>query len=146
MGNRSKGRNWLEASVTDTVCENVHTCSYNLSHKLLQFKIIHRTYYTPGRIYVKHPEMSHLCWRCRKHKWTLLHMLWSCDKLTPFWHEACFIISFCLGLYIHPSPQLCLLGNVNIGDQYERTFCNRDLIAAKRNQTWQNLEIIFWLP
>jgi hypothetical protein len=60
----------------------------------------------------------------------ILHMLWSCDKLTPVWDNVCATILLGLGIYIHSSPRLCLLGNVNIGDQYQRTFGNLDRLAA----------------
>jgi hypothetical protein len=63
---------------------------------------------------------------------TLLHMLWSCDKLIRFWDNVCAIISLCLGIYTHPSPRLCLLGNVNIGSQYQSKFCNLGLISAAK--------------
>ena len=60
------------------VCLNAQSCSYNLRHKWLQFKTIHRTYYMPVKLNIMHSEVV-FCWRCKAQKGTYLHMLWSCE-------------------------------------------------------------------
>jgi hypothetical protein len=39
------------------ICLNSESCSYNLRHKLLQFKAIHRMYYMPVKLNIIHSEM-----------------------------------------------------------------------------------------
>ena len=57
----------------------------------------------------------------------------------------CTCYYFVLSRNVYPSPRLCLLGNVNIGDQYQRKFCNLGLIAAKKMYSHQLESLIFTL-
>ena len=39
------------------ICLNNPSCTYNLRHKLLKFKTIHRTYYMPVKLNTMHSDM-----------------------------------------------------------------------------------------
>jgi hypothetical protein len=73
--------------------------------------------------------MSFLCCTGKTQKGTCFNMLWSSEGwLNP--GKVCYFISACLQFL--PSPCLCLLGNVDTWDCYQKKLCNQAFIAAKK--------------
>ncbi len=64
---------------------NVHTCSVNARHSLIQFKVVHRLRYSKLKLHQIYPTISPLCNKCETLEGTLFHSLWSCSKIQPFW-------------------------------------------------------------
>ncbi len=47
---------------------------------LIQFKILHRTYYTKSRLSKIYPNVDDRCDRCKSDTADLIHMFWSCQN------------------------------------------------------------------
>ena len=90
---------------------NLKKLSRELKTRLVQFKILHRVYWTPSKLYrvklIQTPE----CWRCQNGEGTLIHMLWSCPKIQDFWSEIHKNITQIIGCDIPFSQRLYILGD-----------------------------------
>lgn len=113
---KSKWEKDLEYLFTDdeweTMCEKAQTLSFNSRHKLIQFNVIHRVYYTPIRLNTFKSTYSELCPRCEVDRGTLLHMLWSCPDLEDYWKGLLEIIA--IGTNVPREPRLILLGDTSL--------------------------------
>ena len=65
----------------------VHSSSVCIRHGLLQFKVLHRLHFSPGRLARIYPDSDQACARCGQESALLSHMLWSCPRLASFWKE-----------------------------------------------------------
>ena len=79
--------------------------------KLTQYKIIHRYYFTPLRLYRMGVMNNSLCWKCQKEAGTLLHCIWQCPCIQPFWRFVLEYLGQWAGRKLPVSPRLCLLGD-----------------------------------
>lgn len=79
--------------------------------KFTQYKITHRYYWTPQRLNRAGIMNNNLCWKCQKDIGTLLHCIWECPVIQPFWKTVLDNLSKWLGSGIPLSPRLCLLGD-----------------------------------
>lgn len=52
-----------------------------LETRLIQFKTLHRVYWTPPRLHRAGLRDDAGCWRCTVNNGTLVHMLWGCPKV-----------------------------------------------------------------
>ena len=116
------------------ICDKIHNCSYNLRHKLSQFNLIHRVYYTPEKLHRMDSEMSFLCWRCKKQRGTFFHMFWTCSAVSSFWHSVVNRISSCLGISVPYSPRLCLFGTGREDgwNRHQKQYMDLAFLAAKK--------------
>lgn len=48
------------------------------------YKLLTRWYFTPHLLHQYYSDTTDLCWRCLGDRGTLLHIFWSCPKLTNF--------------------------------------------------------------
>lgn len=46
-----------------------------------------KTYFIPIHLQKKFPNCSSLCYKCKTHKGTSIHVLWSCDRTQTCWLE-----------------------------------------------------------
>lgn len=53
--------------------ENIHTCSINVRHNLIQFKTLHRLYLSKVKLHSIFPEVSPFCNRCKVAEGSLTH-------------------------------------------------------------------------
>lgn len=133
---KSKWEKDLECSFTDyeweTICEDAQPFSINTHHKLIQFNVIHRVYYTPVRLHSFKSSYSELCPRCKADRGTLLHMPWSCPDLEVYWKEVLEIIATVAGTNVPREPRLTLLGDTTLLDQQKVNlrFVRLALLAA----------------
>ena len=81
--------------------------------KLVQYKILHRYYWTPCRLYRMGLIDNDCCWRCQREKGTFFHCIWECDLLQLFWRGVLKVLGDWMGKDLPVCPQLCLLGNRN---------------------------------
>ena len=115
--------------------ENIHTCSNNARHCLIQFKIIHRLHYSKEKLHKIYPEVSPICDKCQSSVATLLHSFVLCPKIQSFWVGVCGAMSEIMDTRIKPEPLLIILGisddsrNLNTTQQRFLSYC---LITAKK--------------
>ena len=79
--------------------------------KLTQYNVLHRYYYTPSRLHRMKLQGDDLCWKCKEETGTLLHCMWDCVLIKPFWTQILIILSNWLRSKIPSCPELCLLGD-----------------------------------
>lgn len=76
--------------------------------------------------------MLDLCWRCRADKGTLIHIFWSCPKLTHFWRVERETVQQFTDRTITDDPAFFLLHASNIPDRiYKKSVIRHLLDAAK---------------
>lgn len=79
--------------------------------KLTHYKILHRFYYIPLRLFKMGVLENNLCWKCGNHEGTFIHVIWSCPVIQPFWRQIIRTIEKWLGTTVPESARLCLLGD-----------------------------------
>uniref|UniRef100_H3B3G9 Reverse transcriptase zinc-binding domain-containing protein n=1 Tax=Latimeria chalumnae TaxID=7897 RepID=H3B3G9_LATCH len=89
-----------------TIWNNCTKASVELKSRLTQFKILHRTYRTPLRLFKAGLVSDSLCWKCRSENGSLLHMLLSCPRITCLWRGVFDRYSLVLGVDIPFSPDI----------------------------------------
>lgn len=80
---------------------NIHTCSINARHQLIQYKVVHRLHYSSVKLHSFFPSTSAICVQCKQTDGTLAHMFWFCSKLSRFW---CEILNFYSEVSGHDPP------------------------------------------
>lgn len=63
----------------------IHNCSINVRHILIQFKILHRLYYSKTKLNKIFSNVSPICDKCLLQEATITHSFASCIKLHNFW-------------------------------------------------------------
>lgn len=124
-------------------------CSFNLTQRqrILRFthkssicaktqetnyKILSRWYRTPTLLHKISPTISEECWRCQRDKGTLLHIFWSCPKLSRFWKVVHETIQLFTDRIIPKDPALFLLHATDIPDKVYKRSVIRHLLDAAR--------------
>ena len=59
--------------IWESSLEQVHGCSLNARHCLIQFKVIHRIHYSKVRLHSIYPDVSPICEKCELVDADLLH-------------------------------------------------------------------------
>lgn len=105
--------------------------------KFIQLMILHRAYLTPHQLKMMYPTANDTCPRCQENDAHLVHMLWSCPRLTTYWSQIINILST-----IIPGQTLDTLGTGLLGVSIHGKsgkpmvrFLNLMLILAKRTIT-----------
>lgn len=80
--------------------------------RLVQFKIIHKVYYTPERLHRIYPSISASCWRCKSASADFIHIFWNCPQIEIFWVEVTKVILTVTTVPVPLSVEVCLLGLV----------------------------------
>lgn len=103
--------------------------------RLVQFKYLHRAYYTRVRLWRAGLIASPLCTRCEREDGTFLHTVWLCHSLAKFWQGVFLCLSEVLGWELPYTPQLALLHvMVEVGGNiYKRHLLQLGLALAKRD-------------
>ena len=123
----------------NTILGNVPSVTLSSTQQLTQLFIIHRTYYTPEKLYKWRRRDDPFCPRCLVDNGTLIHMLWRCPKLQRYWGAVVDTVNSIWNLQLPMDPKSCLLGCLDeeryMPDTYTailRTlFLARKLIAKK---------------
>ena len=89
--------------------------SISLSQQLTQLFIIHRTHYTPQKLYAWGKYTSPLCPRCSVSNGSLIHMLWRCPKLQKYWGKVFQTLNTLCCTGIACAPKIAILGIVPVG-------------------------------
>ena len=84
----------------------------SLRDKLIQFKITHRSYYTPYKQFKIFPSNPQNCWRCAGTPGNFIHIFWTCPKIRWFWREVLRVIEEVMLVQLDLEAGTCLLGLV----------------------------------
>ena len=95
----------------------VHSSSICIRHGLLQFKVLHRLHFSPGRLAAIYPDSVQSCARCGQDSATLGHMFWSCPGLAIYWNKIFDTFSNICNSTIDPNPVTALFGALPEGSQ-----------------------------
>ena len=90
---------------------NSKQMSRDIKTRLIQFKILHRFYWTPSRLHRLGLKDTPVCWRCKTAEGSLIHMLWSCPRIQLFWEGVHNHILELMGEQIDLCPSLYILGD-----------------------------------
>ena len=128
------GEEIQEGTWTESLA-SVHKCSINSRHNLIQFKTIHRLYYSKDRLHKIFPDVSSLCNRCKMTQGTLAHSFWSCPKLIVFWKSVFECFSKAFGKNLEPSPLVAILGVTSVLNginKFESQAISLGMVVAKK--------------
>lgn len=96
------------------------------------YKLLTRWYLTPQALHTYQPNTSALCWRCQGDRGTLLHIFWSCPKLSHFWSTVRATIQKFTDYNIPDDPAFFLLHvNTISTKRYKKSIVRHLLNAAK---------------
>lgn len=82
--------------------------------KFIHYKLVHRYYFTPLKLFKMGLTQNKKCWKCNKEEGTFLHAIWDCPRVLPFWKMILKKFEEWLKLPLLESPQLCLLGDKSL--------------------------------
>lgn len=82
----------------------------SLQDKLIQFKTIHRMYYTPYKLHRISPLKSQNCWRCCNIPGDFIHIFWSCPNIVIFWTRVINAIAIVMSVVLEQEVGTYLLG------------------------------------
>ena len=93
------------------ICNGIFPKCISTSIHEQNFKFFHRTYFTPVRLQKMFPHSSDLCYKCRTHKGTFIHLFWACDRIQTFWKEVHSVVQEVIGKQFTLSPSFYLLNH-----------------------------------
>ena len=93
------------------IISNVGWATRDIRSKFTHYKIIHRYYYTPVKLFRMGLVEDKRCWKCKGSIGTFLHAFWDCPVVLPFWKEVLGKLGNWLGQRLPESPLFCLLGD-----------------------------------
>lgn len=86
-----------------------HKSSRSASSQEANYKILSRWYRTPQLLHKMYPSQTAQCWRCEEEEGNLLHILWGCRKIVPFWNAVRRQTEQITDLPIPDDPAFCLI-------------------------------------
>lgn len=110
---------------------------------LIQFKIMHRFYWPPYRLFRLGLRDTPNCWRCKSEEGYRMHVLWSCDKVEEFWGRIYDNLCEISETQIPFSPRLFVLGNGSVligGDKHTRSWVQTSIMIGRQIllRGWKN--------
>ena len=106
--------NELGAAISDDMWEkslsSIHRCSVNSRYRLIQFKILHRFYFSKTRLNKIYSSVSPLCDWCQTSEGSLSHLIWSCPVLHDYWVGIFHWFSEAFNVDIVPDYKLAIFG------------------------------------
>ena len=121
--------------------------SREVQTRLVTYRIIHRGYWTPCKMARLKLLDSDICWRCERHRGTLMHMLYECQMTTNLWEHIITFINKVLRADLIQNPALCILGIIPAGvdlSVQQTLWCRLALITGCRIvlRHWKSKHII----
>ena len=104
LGEQISEEHW--GKIIDRICST----SICLKHSVIQFKIIHRLHWSKARLCKVKADLDPTCDRCRREPATLIHMFWTCPKLSRFWESIFNTLSKVCKTSLEPCPFIALFG------------------------------------
>lgn len=116
-------QNMIVLSLKSSICTKIQETN---------FKILTRWYLTPSRLHMMFTDSSDQCWRCQREVGTMLHMFWSCPRLTNFWSAVRSISQKFTDFQIPNDPAFFLLHVSSIPlKSYKKSILRHLTNAAK---------------
>lgn len=141
IGEEISGETWVQ------IIESWFKVSREMQTRLISYKILNRTYWTPCKMARLGLRNSDLCWRCDASRGTFVHMLYSCPRIELLWSKIIYFINTVMSSTLVQHPLLCLLGVLPKGsgltvDQivWCRTALNTGCRIVLRH--WKSKEVI----
>lgn len=110
----------------------------SICDRLVQFKIVHRAYFTPHRLHVMNSDHSSECWRCGTSPGDFSHIFWQCPKVQQYWGEVLNLTNKVALTNIPQTMEICLLGLI---ENLVPTIAKRTMIGllfyARKNTALQ---------
>ena len=100
----------IEDAVWDVALKRVNKSSSCARLNLIQFKIVHRTYFTNSKLSKMYPSISDTCNRCNMSPADMTHMFWSCPLIQEYWSTIFKHLSVALNLVLTPSATMAIFG------------------------------------
>lgn len=102
--------------------------------RFIQFKFLHRAYYTLKRLAHIYRQRDPNCQRCKQEIGLFWHMVWSCPKLQPYWEAVASKLTDITGVNIWVDPSIMLLSHMEDmdGDRYSKLCLTFSLCYARR--------------
>lgn len=119
----------------DESLQQIHQCSLNARHTLIQFKVLHRLHYSKLKLNRIFPQISPICDKCLHLEANLTHTFANCIKLKHFWTDIFEITSEVINTKLDPDTKLIILG---ISEQSltlttnQRNFLDYSIIIGKK--------------
>lgn len=86
-----------------------HVSTRDARSKFIHYKIVHRYYFKPMKLFKMGLTQDRKCWKCHKDFGTFLHTIWDFPMVLPFWKVVLKNIEGWLKRALPAPPQLCLL-------------------------------------
>lgn len=119
----------------DRICANIKKLSRDARVRLMQFKILHRFYWTPSRMFKIGISDSPNCWRCKSEEGHLIHTLWFCDKVQVFWNRVHVHLCEISEVQFPFNPRLFVLGDDSVlteGDKYIKNWIQTSIMIGRQ--------------
>lgn len=95
------------------ICKNIFSMTTNTNLQLIQYKTIHRTHITEGKMFKMGLADTDTCSQCTLDSTDdYFHATWTCQPVHSLWISVTEKLSTILGCRIPLSPSLCLLGDI----------------------------------
>lgn len=75
------------------VCSSYPNTVISARNKLIQLRYFHQTYYTPQKDFLMRRRLSPTCHKCEREQGDFIHMVWSCNRIRPFWSAVTAFIA-----------------------------------------------------
>ena len=122
--------------------KSVHDCSMNVRH-CLQFKTLHRLYYSREKLHSFFPDVSPIRNKCKSMTGNLAHSFWLYSRLYTYWKSIFHCFSMAYGKCWEPEPLVAILGAttpLSSANKYEKKAIIFGTVIAKKLilQTWRS--------
>lgn len=117
------------------ICRSVKVVSRDARVRLIQFKIIHRFYWTPSRLFRLGLLPTSNCWRCKSEEGDLVHVLWSCDKVQQYWINIHDNLCEITEIQMPFIPRLFILGDDSVlvrEDKHIKSFVQTSIMIGRQ--------------
>lgn len=113
-------------------CVNTQKISLHGRHRLVHFKFLNRTYYTPERMHRYGLSESADCPRCYYSPADFMHLAWQCPGIATYWEGIFGELSRIMDQNILQDPALALLGYSKPLPKGIRRTVDMGLLLARR--------------
>lgn len=109
-----------------------HKGSLNVSIQENNYKTLTRWYRTPAILNKFNPSYPNKCCRCDGEPGTLVHILWSCPAIQPFWTQVRELTESISTYNLDHSPAQCLFHHSDLSTPYYRKTLILPLLNAAK--------------
>lgn len=93
-----------------TILSQSNYISKCVRYKLIQLKILFRSYITPQKMHKMNCNLSDLCWHGCGMTGTFIHQLWQCPEVKTFWIKVKDLLCQIFNMNLQLCPTIAILG------------------------------------